>query len=82
MFHRRGFIALALMFSEASDDSNDEIDVIREAIRRISNECGTSTSSNRCENAFSFAKCSDDILESLNLVNNDLYSLESEDGMS
>lgn len=67
------------MFSEASDDSNDEIDALREAIRRISNECGPSTSDDRCENAFNFAKCADEILESLNLVSNDLYSSESED---
>lgn len=67
------------MFSEATDDSSEEIELVREVIRRISSECGPSTSTYRCENAFNFAKCGDEILESLNLVINDLHSRETED---
>lgn len=78
-FHKRGFLAYALMLSddESSDDeTNDDIRKFNEVIRAINEECGTYENPDRCENALQFAKCCDHVMERVNEEKNSVLTDE------
>lgn len=67
------------MFVDEFGDSNEVSEEFKDVVRRVDEECGRSTSEDRCENALDFAKCCKNILEPLDEFSNDISKVDAND---